>query len=170
MWVLDLPNRRATLGLPTRRATTKFGRALATLLAPGDVVLLEGPLGAGKTFLARAIARGLGVPPAVAVQSPTFGLMHQLEGRIPIVHADLYRLSRGAEVDEIGLADAMAGRVTIVEWGRELSRAIAEDYLEITLSRPIDVGRAAAIGARGPRSTELLASLGRALAGPGHPW
>src|SRR5688500_1791946 len=96
--VLELP-------LPTRRATQRLGAALGAALRGGDFVVLEGDLGAGKTFLVRAIARALGVPAAVAVTSPTFALVHELSGRVPIVHADLYRLEEADELVEIGLRD-----------------------------------------------------------------
>jgi tRNA threonylcarbamoyladenosine biosynthesis protein TsaE len=165
----DLPG-SVVLDLPHRRSTTRLGRALASLLAPGDVVFLEGPLGAGKTFLARAIARGLGVPSSQPVQSPTFALVHQLEGRVPIVHADLYRLSTAAELPDLGLDESMRSAVTIIEWGLRLAGAIGEERLEIVLARPIDGPRTATLHARGARMQRLLENLGAALAAPGHPW
>jgi tRNA threonylcarbamoyladenosine biosynthesis protein TsaE len=158
------------LDLPTRRATTRLGRALASGLAPGDVVLLEGPLGAGKTFLARAIARALGVPSATPVQSPTFALVHQLEGRVPIVHADLYRLGSAGELADLGLDESMRGAVTIVEWGLRFADAIAEDRLEVTLTRPIDGPRTATLRAFGAHMERVVENVRAALAGSGHPW
>jgi tRNA threonylcarbamoyladenosine biosynthesis protein TsaE len=170
MSALDLPSRPLTLRLSSRRATTRRGRALAAGHAPGDVVMREGPLGAGKTFLARAIARGLGLPATTPVQSPTFALVHQLEGRAPIVHADLYRLSDAAELPDLGLDESMRGAVTIVEWGARFADALAEERLEITLARPIEGPRTATLRAKGARFERLLENLGAALAAPGHPW
>jgi tRNA threonylcarbamoyl adenosine modification protein YjeE len=102
--------------LATRGETRRLGRHLAECLAPGDAILLEGELGAGKTFRARAIARGLGVPAGVRVTSPTFDLVHELPGRIPIVHVDLYRLEDPGELRELGITDRGAeGAVLLIE-------------------------------------------------------
>ncbi len=158
------------LDLPNRRATTRLGRALALLLEPGDVVFLEGPLGAGKTFLARAIARGLGVPSTVPVQSPTFALVHQLVGRVPLVHADLYRLGDAADLSELGLDDLLPEAVAIVEWGLRFAPTLAKDRIEIVLERPLEGPRVATVRAHGERAQRILTKLGAALAAPGHPW
>ncbi len=79
--------------LPTRKATKRLGQALARALAPGDVVVLSGALGAGKTFLVRALCRALGLDESVRVVSPTFTLIRELPTVPAIAHADLYRLS-----------------------------------------------------------------------------
>ncbi len=95
--------------------TEEFGRELAARLQPGDVVLLEGGLGAGKTVVARGIVRGLGS--ADHVSSPTFVLVHEYRGRCPIAHADLYRLSGPADLEDLGLDDYLDGDfVVLVEW------------------------------------------------------
>lgn len=114
-----------TIPLPTRRHTTRLGERLAAILAPGDLVLLSGDLGAGKTFLARAIARALGVPSDVAIASPTFTLVQEYETKKgTLLHVDLYRLRDDDEAktrDEIrrlGLAERRAeGAIAVVEWG-----------------------------------------------------
>lgn len=131
-------------------------------MRPGDVVYLEGPLGAGKTFFTRALCRGLGVDSRVPVQSPTFALLHTLEGvtkagAIGIVHADFYRLHSADEVDELGLRELITENVVVIEWGLRFRDAIG-DGLVITLSLR-DGMREAALSAYGARGDALLAGL-----------
>lgn len=104
--------------------TRAIAAALAATLQPGDVVLLSGDLGAGKTAFVRGLAEGLGLPPNI-VTSPTFTLVHEYcGGRLPLVHVDLYRLGT-AELAEIGLDDDLAAAgVVAVEWPERLSRAV----------------------------------------------
>jgi tRNA threonylcarbamoyladenosine biosynthesis protein TsaE len=123
--------------LRTRRDTRRLGAAIAAALAPGDLVILSGDLGAGKTFLVRAVARALGV--AGAVTSPTFALVHEYATeRAPLVHVDLYRL-RGegltAEVARLGLREQRReGAIVIVEWGEDATGALGgEPALVVTL-------------------------------------
>ncbi len=152
----------AELRLATRRRTIRLGRALGRHLEPGDLVLLEGDLGAGKTFLVRAAARALGVPASVPVTSPTFTLVHELEGRLPITHADLYRIGAGAtdEVAELGLRERRGeGAVVLVEWGRPYLGALGGDALVVTLTATEGEARVAALEASGPRSEHLLGAV-----------
>ena len=115
-----------------------LGGRLGQLLAPGDLVVLSGPLGAGKTVLAQGIGAGLGVPGRVT--SPTFVLarVHR-GGRIPLVHMDAYRLGSGptgrAEVDDLDLDAETHDSVTVVEWGEGLVEGLAEDRLEVHIDR-----------------------------------
>jgi len=94
--------------------TIRIGRDVGLGLRPGDVVLLEGPLGAGKTAFVRGLADGLGCDPD-AVTSPTFTIVQEYPGTTPVQHVDLYRLSP-VEVDDLGLEDLMAASVLAVEW------------------------------------------------------
>jgi tRNA threonylcarbamoyl adenosine modification protein YjeE len=94
--------------------TEALGRRLGAALRPGDIVLLEGPLGAGKTALVRAIAAGLGSSDDVV--SPTFVLVRHYRGRLPLVHADLYRLEGAADVAQLGLLELAEDGVLAVEW------------------------------------------------------
>ena len=103
--------------------TQRFASEMAAALAPGSVVLLSGDLGAGKTVFVRGLAAGLGIDPD-DVTSPTFTLVHEYRGRLPLLHVDLYRLEK-ADLDEIGLDGDLAGRgVVAVEWPERLARKI----------------------------------------------
>jgi tRNA threonylcarbamoyladenosine biosynthesis protein TsaE len=96
--------------------TDRLGRALADVLGPGSVVGLVGPLGAGKTRLARAVAEGFGVDPG-AIASPSFVLIHEYEGRLPVYHFDAYRLRSADEFEALGVSDYWDGDgVCLVEW------------------------------------------------------
>jgi tRNA threonylcarbamoyladenosine biosynthesis protein TsaE len=134
--------------LPTAEATRRLGRALASLLCPGDLIVLTGPLGAGKTVLAQGIGAGLGVTGPVV--SPTFVIarLHR-GGRLPLVHVDAYRLGSVAEVDDLDLDAGLAESVTVVEWGGGLVEQLAGAYLEIRLER-----------AEGDRRTAELVPVG----------
>jgi tRNA threonylcarbamoyl adenosine modification protein YjeE len=102
--------------LPDEAATTTFGAALAAELRPGDLVLLEGDLGAGKSTLARALVRALVGDPGLDVPSPSFALVQPYERPAgPVLHADLYRLGSAREIDELGLFDRPQA-IVIVEW------------------------------------------------------
>ncbi|MCC6644126.1 MAG: tRNA (adenosine(37)-N6)-threonylcarbamoyltransferase complex ATPase subunit type 1 TsaE [Polyangiaceae bacterium] len=149
----------STLALPTRGATIALARRLAAALAPGDLLLLEGPLGAGKTYLSRALVRALGVDRRTRVTSPTFALVHTYAARLEVWHADLYRVISGPEVDELGLRAARdAGAALLVEWGARFCRELGGDALLLTLSvEP----RTVALEASGPRARALLEGLPR---------
>ena len=101
--------------------TFAIAEKLARTLEPGAFVLLHGDLGAGKTVFVRGLAAGLGVDPD-SVTSPTFVLIQQYRGQIPLVHADLYRLDGGAAVDDLGLEDLCSGAVVAVEWAERMPR------------------------------------------------
>src|SRR3984893_3970410 len=94
--------------------TPAVGRRLGKVVVAGDVLLLEGPLGAGKTVLVQGLASGLGCAGEVA--SPTFVLVHQHQGRLELVHADLFRLEQRREVEALGLLELSADGVLALEW------------------------------------------------------
>jgi tRNA threonylcarbamoyladenosine biosynthesis protein TsaE len=143
--------------LESRRDTRKLGAAIARSLVPGDLVLLSGELGAGKTFLARAIARGLGVRGPVT--SPTFTLARELATtRGPLVHVDLYRI-RGpglaVELQRLGLRDQRTGGAfLLVEWGEEAVEALGGEA-ELTIVLAIAGLHARTATLSGPRATAV---------------
>jgi tRNA threonylcarbamoyladenosine biosynthesis protein TsaE len=152
--------------LHARSDTQKLGRALASALQPGDLIVLEGSLGAGKTFLVQAIVHGLGVPASQPVTSPTFELVHEFQGRVPIVHADLYRLAPDEPLDELGLLEGIgAGAVTLVEWGERFAAQLGEHGLWVWLELLSGSERACALQARGEQGRALLARLSPLLSG-----
>ena len=123
--------------LPDAEATRAYGRALAALLRPGDLVLLSGALGSGKTTLTQGIGAGLGVRGQVA--SPTFIIARvhpSLRDGPPLVHVDAYRLGSMEELDALDLDAGLDVSVTVVEWGEGLVEVLAEDRLEVLVERP----------------------------------
>jgi len=103
--------------------TFELGQKLATRLRPGAVVLLHGDLGSGKTSFVRGMAHGLGIDPG-EVSSPTFVLVQQYKGAMPLTHVDLYRLESAAAVDDLGLEEMADGAVVAIEWAERLPRPI----------------------------------------------
>ena len=152
------------LELPTRRSTIRLAQRLGAHLGPGDFVVLSGDLGTGKTFFVRALCRSLGVPPAVEVTSPTFTLVHELAGRMPIVHADAYRLKDEAEILALGLREARSeGVLLLLEWGGSYVDLLGGDALIIAFEHGASPSaRRVALSARGPRGSELVARLAEA--------
>jgi len=143
--------------LPTVEETRDFGRALAAVLRAGDLVVLTGPLGAGKTALAQGVGAGLRVRGAVT--SPTFVIarVHQPDpdrgGRLPMVHVDAYRLGNVTdpvgEVDALDLDATLEDSVTLVEWGEGLVEQLSDEHLEVRLERRDDDSRVVALIPRG---------------------
>ena len=142
--------------LPTVADTQAFGRELAGLLRAGDLVVLAGPLGAGKTALTQGIGAGLGVPGPVT--SPTFVLarVHR-GGRVPLVHVDAYRLTGMADVDDLDLDATTDEAVTVVEWGHGLVEQLADEHLVVELDRRDDDVRTARLVPQGPGWEQRLA-------------
>lgn len=133
--------------LPTAEDTRALGRALADLLRAGDLVVLAGPLGAGKTVVAQGIGAGLGVRGRVT--SPSFVLARvHTGGRLPLVHVDAYRLGSVEEIDDLDLDADLEESVTVVEWGHGLVERLADAHLLVRLTRDAGAGDAGAGDAR----------------------
>jgi tRNA threonylcarbamoyladenosine biosynthesis protein TsaE len=115
--------------------THDLGKYLGESLRPGDLVALCGELGAGKTCLTQGIARGLGVPEAYRVTSPTFTIINEYPGRLILYHLDLYRLSGVRDLDEIGYDDCFNQRgVVVMEWAEKIREVLPEGALFITIT------------------------------------
>jgi tRNA threonylcarbamoyladenosine biosynthesis protein TsaE len=156
----------STVTVPTTDDMTALGERLAGFLHAGDLVLLSGDLGAGKTTLTRGIGAALGVRGAVT--SPTFVIarVHPAGDRgLPLVHVDAYRLTDLAEVDDLDLDASLEESVTVVEWGEGKVEGLADDRLELTLHRgddEADETRTVVVHAVGHRwaGTDLAALAG----------
>lgn len=153
--------------LRTAEDTRAFGGALGRLLRAGDVVVLTGDLGAGKTTLTQGLAEGLGVRGPVT--SPTFVIAREhpsLVGGPSLVHVDAYRLGGEAELDDLDLDAALEEAVTVVEWGAGLADHLSAGRLEVVLSRPehdeADQSRRVTVVGHGARwqDGDALAALG----------
>ena len=144
-------NTTETIEVPTAGAMQDLGRRLAAQLRAGDLLVLSGPLGAGKTTLVQGIGEGLGVRGPIT--SPTFVIARvhpSLRGGPALVHADAYRLGGVAEIDDLDLDSSTASSVTAVEWGEGLAEGLAEDRLEIAIELHGD-GRIVRLTGIGPR-------------------
>ena len=115
--------------------TIKIGEALAKRLKPGDVVALIGNLGAGKTVLTKGIAGGLGVKDIRYVNSPTFVIIKEYKGRIPLYHFDIYRLNKSSMLDSGSYEEYFYGNgVTVIEWADKLRSILPKKHIEVRLS------------------------------------
>ena len=149
-----------TMTLPTVDDTLALGRALGALLRAGDLVILDGALGAGKTALTKGIAAGMGV--SGVVMSPTFVLarVHRPDAAhpssVPLVHVDAYRLSGAVELDDLDLDTDLHRSAVVVEWGAGVADGLAADRLTVEIAREADDSR-----------TVRLLPARRRLGGPG---
>ena len=137
--------------------TTRLGQVIGRVLRGGETIALYGPLGAGKTALVRGIAVGLNASPT-AVTSPTFVVIHEYQGRLPLAHVDLYRIRSPSELESIGLIEYFSGQtVTAIEWADKGLVALPQDRIEIALHHRAARSRTIELNVTGPKSHEILA-------------
>jgi tRNA threonylcarbamoyladenosine biosynthesis protein TsaE len=144
--------------------TEKFGRALAEQARAGDLICLQGDLGAGKTTLVQAIARGLGVKGWV--NSPSFAILHEYSGRLPLYHMDFYRLNSSDEIIEIGLDDYFASQgLTVIEWAERAEEILPREKMCLNIRHAGEFTRLVEITASAG-FVDRLGPLLRAFAAP----
>ena len=144
--------------LADERATARLGQDVALALRPGDLVALDGELGAGKTTLARALIRTLVADAHLEVPSPTFTLVQVYPGALPVAHFDLYRLSSPDELDELGMEEALTEGVAVVEWAERAGERFSGDIIRLSLTQ-CEQGRLATVASSGSVSARLVRSL-----------
>jgi tRNA threonylcarbamoyladenosine biosynthesis protein TsaE len=138
--------------------TRRLGSIIGELADPGDVLLLEGKLGAGKTCLTQGIARGLEIDDYVL--SPTFVIMRELYGRLPLYHIDLYRLDRIEESLDLGLDDYLYGKgICVVEWAERAIDILPRKHLFIRINYLSDTGRSFVLEPNGDRYRKLAEEI-----------
>ncbi len=158
----------ATFVAESTEQTIALGERLGRLLAAGDVLVLTGDLGAGKTQLTKGIACGLGVEDDVTSPTFTIGMVYE-GGELPLYHFDLYRLEDAAELDDTGLFDVLGGDgPCVIEWGEQFADQLGDERLDVFLTRMDDeaaVGeepaRSVRLVAHGPRANQIVEALAR---------
>jgi len=137
--------------------TQTLGEHLGRLLGAGDVVCLYGELGSGKTVLAKGLAKGLGVPHEGAVRSPSFVFIQRYRARVPVYHADLYRLDSPTDIADIGLREILGGDgVAMIEWADKLDMSLPSERLDISLEHQTEETRLITIQPQGTRYRQLI--------------
>ena len=137
---------------------------MGAVLEPGDFIALRGELGSGKTRFANGIARGLEIPPAIPITSPTFTLLNIYEGRLPLFHFDLYRLAGDDDVVALGFDEYFAGQgVSLVEWAERLESELPPERLEISFSYVDEQRRRIVVAPFGTRFKRLIEESGNSF-------
>jgi len=141
-----------------------LGKRIGGLLGPGDVVALVGELGTGKTHLIKGLAAGAGVKRFSYVSSPSFTLVHEYPGKIPVIHVDLFRLRTEREAEDLGLEEYFQGRgITAIEWADKIPSLLPKNILQIHLCHTGERTRSIEIIGEGSRYEELVDNLPKLL-------
>ncbi|HEX9878915.1 MAG TPA: tRNA (adenosine(37)-N6)-threonylcarbamoyltransferase complex ATPase subunit type 1 TsaE [Candidatus Binatia bacterium] len=146
----------------TTAQTQGWGRKLGKLLVGGEIIGLSGELGSGKTCFVRGLAKGLGVDREAWVRSPTFTLINEHEGRVPLYHIDLYRISGALEIEELNLREILyCEGVSVIEWVERMPGLEPEDYLHIVFDHQGGSRRRLGFTASGNRYMAIINQLTR---------
>ncbi len=149
---------------PGDECSLLLGRTIGRLLEPGDILALWGELAAGKTLLARGIARGLGVPQETRVTSPTFTIINEYSGRLYLYHLDLYRISGPEELETLPWQESLFGNgVAVIEWPERLDRRLPASRWDLKFSITGDDTRRIALAARGKKNRARMAEWAEQL-------
>ena len=145
-----------TMILTSATATEELGYAIGSYCIGGEIIALRGDLGAGKTVMVRGVASAVGVD-STLVTSPTFTLIHEYEGRLRVIHADLYRIETRHELAQIGLQEYLdSSSLTVIEWAERMKDSLPPDYLDIALEHQHPTVRKVTMKATGLRSRGLV--------------
>ncbi len=141
--------------------TQALGVFLGEIAEPGDIITLEGDLGAGKTALTQAIGRGLEVDPKIYITSPTFSLLQEYQGRLLLYHMDLYRLAGEEDIENLGFAEYIYGNgLTVIEWPERLGSLMPAERLHIQLLITGETSRTAQLTPYGNQWQKKVADIG----------
>lgn len=137
--------------------TITFGKKLGATLKPGEVIALSGELGAGKTTLVKAIATGLGIPADIVVCSPSYTLVNEYDGRIPLFHFDLYRLEDAKDINELGFEEYLEGEgVSVIEWADVAPDLLPLEHLKIDIQIISENKRNIAVSGKGEKYKRVV--------------
>jgi tRNA threonylcarbamoyladenosine biosynthesis protein TsaE len=149
-----------SIELSTLQRTESLGTVLGKIAEPGDIITLAGSLGAGKTALTQFIGRGLGIDPRIYITSPTFSLLHEYQGRIPLYHMDLYRLGSEEEIESLGFPEYFYGHgLTVIEWPERLGSLMPAERLHVELVISGENSRTAHLDAHGELWQKKVADI-----------
>ena len=144
--------------------TIELGKRIGRLLGPGDVVALVGELGTGKTHLIKGLAAGAGVKRFSYISSPSFTLIHEYPGKVPVTHVDLFRLITEREAEDLGLEEYFQGRgITAIEWADKIPSLLPKDVLRIHLYHTGERTRSIEVIGKGYRYEERVDNLAKLL-------
>ena len=140
--------------------TEMLGRKLGRFMTPGQLITLNGELGAGKTTFVKGIAAGLGVPKEIVVCSPSYTLVNEYEGRIPLFHFDLYRLEGAGDIDELGYDEYLEGEgLSVMEWSDIAPQLLPPHYLDVRIEILSDSERAFSFRGHGREYEKIVERL-----------